>query len=439
MFSFTQGIRPMKKTVLVLAAGAAIFTCAEITRAAEPVSAPLNVPSELTLREALRLALTANPRLQTSGWELRKAEGRTRQAGARPNPELSFDLENFGGSSSGSEATLSVGQLLELGGKRSARVGAARAEEQVVALDIQTERQVLVGEVTTRFIEALSAERSLALAEDEIRAAQEAATTNAQRVRAGAAHPVESRRAEVELASVRLERAILQSDADLARSRLSATWGEPAPRFERLVGLLDSLPPLPSIDSIQARAQASPVLARWRAEREARQRRLDLERARRVPDLTPSAGIRALSQGSEPTFVGGLSLPLPLFDRNRGAIDEASAALQQTPFAETQVRLELRRSLAESHATLRRAGAKLDAIRREVLPEAALAFEEMRAGYERGRFTYLDLLEARRTLLRARREELQTLLAAHLALAELERLVGAPLDTESNSEGRPDR
>ena len=429
----------MKKTVLAFAAGAAIFVYAEITRAAEPASVPPNVPPELTLREALRLALAANPRLQTLGWELRKAEGRTRQAGARPNPELSFDLENVGGSSSGSEATLSVGQLLELGGKRSARVGAARAEEEVVSLDIQAERLALVGEVTTRFIEALSTERSVALAEDEIRAAEEAATNIAQRVRAGAAHPVERRRAEVELANVRLERAILQSDADLTRSRLSATWGEPEPRFERLVGLLDSLPALPSIDSIQARAQASPVLSRWRAEREARQRRLDLERARRVPDLTPLAGIRTLSQGNERTFVGGLSLPLPLFDRNRGGIDEASAALQQAPLAETQARIELRRALAESHATLRRARAKLDAIRREVLPEAALAFEEMRTGYERGRFTYLDLLEARRTLLRARREEVQTLLAAHLALAELERLVGAPLETDSNSQGRPDR
>lgn len=425
----------MRKTV-VLIVTAAVVVSAQLTRAAEST---LAVPAELTLREALRLALTANPRLQTLGWELRKAEGRTRQAGARPNPELSFDLENVGGSSSGSEATLSIGQLLELGGKRSARVGAARAEEQVVSLDIQSERLALVGEVTTRFIEALSAERSVALSEEEIRAAEEAVTTNAQRVRTGAAHPVERRRADVELANVRLERAILQSEASLARSRLSSTWGEPEPRFERLAGLLDSFPPLPNIDSVQARAAASPALARWRAEREARQRRLGLERARGVPDITPLVGVRTLNDGNDRALIGGLSLPLPLFDRNRGAIDEASAALQQATSAETQTRVELRRSLAESHATLRRARDKLDAIRREVLPEAAQAFEEMRVGYERGRFTYLDLLEARRTWLRARREELQTLLAAHLALAELERLVGAPLETDSNQEGGPKR
>lgn len=428
----------MRKTVVVLAATAALVaTSAQIIPAAEPTQ--LGVPAELTLREALRLALSANPRLQALEWELRKAEGRTRQAGARPNPELSFDLENIGGSSAGSEATLSVGQLLELGGKRSARVGAARAEQQVVSLDIQTERLVLFGEVSTRFIEALAAERSFTLSDEEIRAAEEAAATNAQRVRAGAAHPVERRRADVELANLRLERAILQSEVSLARSRLSSTWGEPEPRFERLIGLLDSLPPLPSIDSVRSRAEASPVLARWRAEREARERRLDLERARRIPNVTPMAGVRTLSDGAERTFVGGVSLPLPIFDRNRGAIDEASASLRQAPLGEAQARLELRRSLTESHVTLRRARDKLDAIRRDVLPEAARAFEEMRVGYERGRFSYLDLLEARRTWLRARREELQTLLAAHLAFAELERLVGARLESDPNREGRLDR
>ncbi len=427
------------RKIVVLAAAAAIAVSPQVVRAAEPATAPLQVPAELTLREALRLALAANPRLQAVGWELRKAEGRTRQAGARPNPELSFSLENAGGSSSGSEATLSVGQLLELGGKRSARVGAARAEQQLVSLDIQTERLVVIGEVVARFIEALGAERSLMLSDEEIRAAEEAATTNAQRVRAGAAHPVERRRADVELANLRLERTIQQSDAALARSRLSSTWGEPEPRFERLVGLLDSLPQFPSLDSLLVRSEASPVLARWRAEREARQERLDLERSRRVPDVTPIAGIRSLNDGSDRAFVGGLSLPVPVFDRNRGAIDEATAAVRQAPIAEAQARLELRRSLAESHAMLRRGRDKLEAIRREVLPEAARAFEEMRTGYERGRFSYLDLLEARRTWLRARREELQTLLAAHLALAELERLVGAPLDTDFDPEGRLDR
>ncbi|NOT32802.1 MAG: TolC family protein [Candidatus Eisenbacteria bacterium] len=411
-------------------------------RAADGAPAGVVVPVVLSLSDALQLALTSNPRLQALGWEVRIAEGRALQAGARPNPVISAELENAGGTEPGlsnSETTLSIGQLLELGGKRSARLGVARADQSVLALDVRGERFALMGEVTRRYIESLAVDQSLALTEEEVRSAEEASSTTAQRVTAGAAHPVERRRADVELTNLKLDRTILQSDALLARSRLSLLWGEPQPRFERLSGTLGSLPALPNLDSLSLRAESSPVLARWRAEQAARQMRLELERSRRIPDLTAQAGIRQLSESDGHTFVAGISLPVPLFDRNRGAIEQASAALSQAPSAEAQARLDVRQSLAEGHASLRRSAVKLETLRRDVLPEAQRAYEEMRVGFERGRFAYLDLLDARRTWLRAKREELQTLLVAHLAVADLERLLGGPLDANSNPERGLDR
>lgn len=180
------------------------------------------------------------------------------------------------------------------------------------------------------------------------------------------------------------------------------------------------------------------MLARWTAEAEARRRQLALERARRTPDVLVQAGVRSLSGSDDRTFVGGVSLPLPLFDRNRGAIDEASAALDQISSQKSQVRLEVRRALGEALVGLELAHGKLGSLRRDVLPEAARAFEEMRIGFERGRFTYLDLLEARRTWIRARREVLQTLLSGHLGVVELERLIGGSL-TDSNINGELER
>ena len=428
----------MKTAVLLLAAFVALFVR---PAAGQSTGQGPEVPTDLTLAGALRLALEANPGLRALGLEIRKAQGRTRQAGVRPNPEASLDLENFGGTLPGfssSEATLSVGQILELGGKRPARIGAALAEERVISSDVAVGRLALVAEVTVRYLDALTSDRVLALSNEEVRAAEEASTTAAQRVRAGAAHPVERRRADVELANARLERTTLEVETALARTRLSLMWGDPEPRFQRLLGTLDSLPTAPSLDSLASRAEATPTLARWRAVRDARQKRLKLERSRRIPDLTAQAGLRSLAQSNDRALVGALSLPLPLFDRNRGAIDEATAALEQAPNEEAQARLEVRRALAEGHATLGRARDKLESLRREVLPESERAFEEIRLGFERGRFTYLDLVEARRTWIRARREELQTLLVGHLAVAELERLLGSPLET-SNREGGPER
>jgi cobalt-zinc-cadmium efflux system outer membrane protein len=399
------------------------------------------VPYDLTLTTALALALEANPGQRALALEIRKAEGRSRQASARPNPGLSFELENAGGTLPGlsaSDATLSVAQILELGGKRAARIGASRADEENVSLDAAAGRLALVADVARRYLEALASDRALSLSNEEVRAAEEAQATTAQRVRAGAAHPVERRRADVELANARLDRTNVETEAALARSRLSLLWGEPEPQFRRLLGDLDTLAPPPLLDSLASRADASPALARWRTEREARRLRLDLERSRRIPDLTAQVGLRSLAETDDRTWVGALSLPLPLFDRNRGAVEEAEASLTQAPVLESQARLEMRRALAEEHARLRRSRDKVESLRREVLPEASRALEEMRVGFERGRFTYLDLLEARRTWIRARREELAALLAGHLAIAELERLVGGPLAT-SHREGGPER
>ncbi len=416
--------------VFVLVLGMSLFAQTASGQAPAPSPPPPEMPRDLTLAGAVRLALEANPGLRSLGLEVRRAEGRTRQAGAWPNPALAFDLENAGGTLPGlseSEATLSVGQLLELGGKRGARVDAARADERVASIEVDAGRQALIAEVATRYLEALSADRALALSDEVVRAAEEASRTFSQRVAAGGSHPVEKRRADVELASAKLDRIELEVETHLARTRLSLLWGEGEPRFENLLGALDSLPNAPDADSLAHRAETSPALARWAALREARRMRLDLERARGTPDLTAEAGLRSLEGSDDRTFVGSLSMPLPIFDRNRGSIDEATAALEQTSSHEAIARLEIRRAVGEALATLRREHLRLESLRRDVLPEAAHAFEEMRLGFERGRFTYLDLLEARRTWIRARRQELATLLAGHLAVAEIERLIGGPL------------
>ena len=94
--------------------------------AAAPALAQSPLPAELTLPQALQLALAHNPELAAVAAEIRIKDGDRRQAGLRPNPELSLELENFAGQgelrgADGAEATLQLSQLLELGGKRDRR------------------------------------------------------------------------------------------------------------------------------------------------------------------------------------------------------------------------------------------------------------------------------------------------------------------------------
>src|SRR5690606_518243 len=128
--------------------------------------------SLLSLADALALALEHSPELAAYSWELRAAEARRIQAAARPNPELGLDLENVSGDLPGlsrSELTLSLGQILELGGKRDARIRAARAEQEVRAREWEVLEVAVSAEVTRRFLDAVTIERLVGLQEEEVR------------------------------------------------------------------------------------------------------------------------------------------------------------------------------------------------------------------------------------------------------------------------------
>lgn len=407
-------------TLFVLLTSALLILCA--SRASGQTTQP-PVAAELTLAQALQLVLDQSPVIRAAAWEMPKAAGRLRQAGLRPNPEAAVDLENFAGSNAVEpDATISLGQTVELGGKRRARIAAARADRSVVALDIEARRIEVAAEAAARFFEALALENVAALYEEEVRAAEEAVRTTSQRVRSGAAHPVEERRAEVEVANIRLERVLAEARLAVARSQLSSLWGEPTPRFERLSGRIeppsDSLRravPAASLDSI-------PAVRRWSAEVLARRNRLALERAQGIPDLGVGVGIRSLGTTDERVLIGGFSIPLPIFHRNQGAAAEALAAMSQGEDERAVARIEAGRNLIEVENAISRSRRKLDTLRQEVLPGASRAFEDMRTGFDRGRFSYLDLVEARRTWIRARREELNTSVELRLADIELAQL-----------------
>ena len=382
----------------------------------------------VSMREAIRRTLERNPVLRATAWEVPKAAARLRQAGARSNPDLSFELENFSGSRAGlsaSEATLSLRYPLDLGGKRSARLGVARSDQAVTAWNLESRRLEWASEAAMRFLRLQALEATMRLAADEVRGAQEAHATTSLRVRTGAAHSVEERRAEVELVNARLERVQLESQTSLARTRLGSLWGEPEAEPGLRPDTAEVLPDVPSLDTLLTRLEIVPSVARWRDEREWRRSELALKRAEGMPDVSVTAGMRLLQEGDERTFLAGVSLPLPLFDRNAGAIAAARAAVSQADDEWTSARTQARSVVLEANSTVLRSRRRLTALRTEVLPGAGRAFEEMRIGFERGRFTYLDLLEARRTWTRARREELDALLEYQLGLVELNRLTSA--------------
>lgn len=381
------------------------------------------------MSDAIALALERSPSLAASAFEVQARNGEVLQAGLTPNPKLEAEHETGSG---GSESTLLLGKLFELGGKPGKRTEVASRRRELGRWDHESRRLDLINGVSTAFIDVVGAQQRLDLAQQLKELADQALDTAAARVKAGKVSPIDEVRARVELSNARIALERARRELVAARKRLSANWGTTAPAFARAEGDLSQVRLLPELSRLLDRAAANPDLARWGTERAQREAALSLAEAQSVPDVTISAGNRRRDTGHSALIVGA-SNPLPLFDRIQGAILAQKTRLagveQERRAAEVSVNAEVSSTYELATAAL----AEVLTIQKDVLPEAQRAFDKIQEGYRLGRFGFLEVLDAQRTLFDTRRRYLDALVSYHLAVSGLERLAGRVLNTFAQS------
>jgi outer membrane protein, heavy metal efflux system len=166
-----------------------------------------------------------------------------------------------------------------------------------------------------------------------------------------------------------------------------------------------------------------------------RQAALRVEESKRIPDVTVSGGVRNVNETDDTGFVVRLSLPLVLFDRNQGGVLEARHRVAGAEAERRATEMRLAVALAEAYQALLTAYRNVTVIRQEVLPAAQEAFEVATEGYRQGKFGFLDVLDAQRTLFETRGQYLEALSAHHKAVADAERLIGEPLGAVPDAPG----
>ena len=377
----------------------------------------------LDLSEALARASAADP--MAPGWEARfaAAQANVRQAGVKPNPSLGLELENFAGSGAYSvldrtETTLSYQQTLERGGKREARVGLARASAEVTRRRRDVRRLELLRDVQAAYAEALAAEADLLIAEARLLAAQSAQTDVDRRVRAARDPLFAGSRAEATTAQAEIERDQARAAARNARNVVARFWGGSADFAVNLETFFAVAPP--SGD----RPVAAADLALLEAERDVASSNVRVEQSRAETDPTVRAGVRYFGDGNDVALVVGGTLPLRMHDNNKGAIDRAvseRSAAEADILAERVVR---EREIARLVARMTASATESERLRAEVIPLAIRAVEQVRDGFNRGGFQYINVAEAERALADARARRVAVLRQFHLDQAALDRLTG---------------
>ena len=388
----------------------------------------------LTLAQALDAALENNPELAASRYELNAAQARIVRAGTRINPELRLELENFAGSGDAGgvgvlESTLAFSQVIELGGKRALRRSMAAADADLVTLDLSAQQLDLLADVTRKYIDVVAAQERARFAQENASLHQKTLDAISIRVQAARSALAERSRARIALIRAQIEQRQAALALETARGALSLCWGRVEPQFSSATADLFSFEPLETFESLAAEIERNPDIARFATDARLRDAELRLAQAQSRPSVTFSVGVRNFRQTGDNAVVAGFSMPLAVHDRNQGGIREARIRRAQSEAQFAASRTRLMGTLFSLYRATSAARERAEALRADALPQARDALAQTQSGYERGRFSFLELLTSQQDLLSLSEAAIDAASDFHRLRAELERLTSEPLTT----------
>ncbi|MBN8916364.1 MAG: TolC family protein [Rhizobiales bacterium] len=376
----------------------------------------------LTVSDAITRAVNAGFALPAAGARVQAGEAGIRQAGRGPNPTVGIESENFAGSGpyqalNQPETTVYFQQTFELGDKAGARTGVARSELEATRARSAVRVLDLMREVELAWIEVLVAAAQEKVAQERLVIAQQFQAEIARRADAGRDPLFTQSRAEAQVALEQIAVDQAKANARIARANLAGYWrGSP-----------DFAVDLPAFENAVVGAESKPFnadVALLEAEREVATARIGLEQARAVQDPALRFGVRHFADTNDGALVAGIAIPLPLFDTNQDNIEKARAERQAAELDVEAARATLKRELTRLGARLAASAAEARRIQREVVPKAEQAVRLIREGMERGAFSYVEFMDAQRTLNDARLRRIEALRAFHQDNATVSRLTG---------------
>lgn len=417
----------------------ALVGSAALSFPAVPAEAPES--QALTLQQAIGAALERNPELKSFAFELRATQARERQAALRPATEVQFASEFFGGSGEfqgydAAETTLALSQVLELGGKRGARIEAARAGSGLIDVERQAAQLDVLAAVTRRFIAVVECQALLDLARSATGLARSTVKGSERRVDAAKAPHVELDRARIALARAQLDERAASYRLEAARQSLAAMWGETSPALDgKPVGIaqadLFALPETGDFPALMERVLDNPDFLRFASETRLRDAELRMTASQRRPDVTVGAGVRRIEASDDAAAVASLSLPLFTGRRAAPFVAEAEASRGLVDAQRQAALINARAALFELHQELRYTVLEAETLKRETQPQMAEALQETQYAFDRGRYSYLELVDAQREYLDVQRSLIEAAAEAHTLRAEIERLTNAPLAADA--------
>ncbi|WP_428634422.1 TolC family protein [Sedimenticola sp.] len=386
----------------------------------------------LTLHEASRRVLANNPKLQVFQWRFKAIDGLRQTADFAPAYEVGIEAENLLGTGDFSgteqaEVTLSLSSVIELGGKRDARVAVADSRYALAQAQRQAKALDVLGQVTQRYIATLSMQEKIQVARDATQLAETSYRLVSQRVARAVAPEAERLRAQAALIQARQREAALRAALRSRLMALATLWGAENADFNQLRGNLFTFESADTFETLFQRLVNSPAIQIFASQARLRDAEVELARSQSSSNAQWSLGIKRVGDSGDSALAAGISIPLFTGRRNRGEMQSALAAREMVDYRKQATLLELRSRLFEAWQKHQQSVAAARQLRAEVLPFLQKALIQTRQAYERGRYSYIDWVSAQRELLEARLTAIDAATTALLNQALIEQLTAEPL------------
>lgn len=395
----------------------------------------------LTIDQAWDRIRSSNPTISAAQADISAAQGQQTQAGLIPNPTFNTvqgSIPGFGAYSNNpnAQSTYSISQVIELGGKRSGRRNIANAQFEQTQINYQINNAELFSQVVEAFLSVAEAEEKLKLNSIDVILNKKTVSTIKHRIDAGRTSDLDLQAAKISLSNSYLEKATIKSELASAKYSLAKFWNGSDSDIYSIITPSMSVMPLKDLSYYLAKTNKNWQLQASLQAEKISQAEIRLAEAKRYPDITVGVGIDHYFQNSDPkghnALMGEFSVPIPIFDRNQGNVATAHENYNKSSYESRNKELLLRKAIVNAYQIAVQAKNQINILKNGILPQSRNSLELAKMGYERGKYSYLDLLNAQQKLIDAQMREINAIFMYRRAWFTLQILIGnLPIMDES--------
>ncbi len=361
----------------------------------------------LKLQDFLTMADRNNPTLQQAAAMVRRSQAEAAQAALYPNPSVGYEGDQIrGGSYGGGEQGGFVAQTIVLGGKLGLRRDVYQQQKQSDQIAAEAQEKRVHSEVTQSFYHALSAQQTVLVRGRLLGLATDAAQTARQLANVGQADSPDVLQAEVEQEQAAIDYTVSQREFIQRFRSLAAVAGTPATEIAPLDAALDAPPEVDEARIVDTIVQQGPTVKEAQQQVAVAEARLKAAKREVVPDLQLRAGeqqnLEALPEApgrkTGAQSFASVGIELPLWNRNQGNQQAASAEMEEARQEVTRSQLSLRRDAEGLLQNYLSAKLETERYRTALLPRARHAYELYLAKYQNMAQAYPQVIVSQRTL-----------------------------------------